>query len=189
MRCRLPQILGRSSVVLHFEENKAAQTARLLVIGVYVQHFLDEFQGLIQTVLGQVIFCRREQRPRLGGCKPNKIPRAGFGILGTIHTDCRMEHLLEAVPVIGLHVEHCLRVLDCLLEPPEPQQDIRPEAEATGLIAAESDGSIDGGEGFSEPLLHAIRMCEPILEACVVEAFRGSFPPRPDGRLGVARVH
>ena len=32
--CGLPQVLGRSAVVLHLEENKAAQMACRLVIGV-----------------------------------------------------------------------------------------------------------------------------------------------------------
>ena len=52
MRRELPQLVARSAVVLHPEENKAAQMARPLVVGVDVQHFVDEFEGLIQLVLG-----------------------------------------------------------------------------------------------------------------------------------------
>ena len=52
MRCGLPQVLARSAVVRHLEENKAAQLSRLLVTGVDVQRFVDEFEGLIRPFVG-----------------------------------------------------------------------------------------------------------------------------------------
>ena len=54
MRCELPQVFARSAIVCHFQENGAAQMSRLLVTGVDVQRFVDEFEGLIQPAIGQV---------------------------------------------------------------------------------------------------------------------------------------
>ena len=54
MRGDLPQLFARSAVVRHIEEYEAAQMACMLVARVDVQHFVDEFEGLIQPVLGPV---------------------------------------------------------------------------------------------------------------------------------------
>ena len=116
MRRGLPQIFARSAVVFHLEENKAAQMARLLVAGADVQYVVDEFKSLVQPVLGQVEPRCGKQRSRLVGGKPNQLPRAGFGILKAAHGDRRIDDLFEAVPVIGLHVEYGLSLLDRLLE-------------------------------------------------------------------------
>ena len=67
--------------------------ARPLVVSVDVQHFVDEFESLIQSVLGQVEPRCGEQRSRLGGCKSNQIPRAGFGVGKTAQSDQRVDDL------------------------------------------------------------------------------------------------
>ena len=54
MRRNLPQLFARSTVVRHVEENEAAQIARMLVARVDIQHFVDEFEGLLQPILGPV---------------------------------------------------------------------------------------------------------------------------------------
>ena len=150
MRRGLPQLLARSAVVFHIEENEAAQIARLMVVGVDAQCFVDEFESLVQPVLAPVEFRCGEQRSRLGRCKPNQLLRMGFSILETIHCDRRIDHLYEAVPVIGFHVEYGLSLPDRLLELVELEQNIGSETAVGGLCAVNGDGPVDGGECFLE---------------------------------------